>query len=255
MLEQVLKEIDDLKKKLDLLRPLNKERLLKIKKCFDLDQTYNSNAIEGSTLTFNETKLIINEGLAIGGKSVNEHLEVINHQEALSFLEGLAANGETLTQRDVNQLHYLILKGIDTKNAGVFRKKHVGVRKSDGAIYSFVDPLHVSDAMCEFITWTNEKKSLHPVIEAAEEHYRFVSIHPYVDGNGRTARLLMNLVLIRKGYVPALIRVENRAEYILGLEQAQESGDMQRFYEAVAMAELESMKQYLVLATSDIELI
>jgi len=254
-MESILKELDDLKKSLDSLRPLKNDRLSKIKKSFNIDQTYHSNAIEGSTLTFNETKLIINEGLTIGGKSVNEHLEVINHQEALLFLEELVLCEDKVSERDINQLHYLILKGIDTKNAGVYRNKNVGVRKSDGSIYSFVEPLHVPDAMREFVAWANEPKSLHPVIEAADVHYRFVSIHPYVDGNGRTARLLMNLVLMRKGYVPALIRIENRAEYILGLEEAQESGDKERFFKAVAMAELSSMKQYLELLESDIELI
>lgn len=255
MMESILKELDDLKKSLDSLRPLKNDRLSKIKKSFNIDQTYHSNAIEGSTLTFNETKLIIKEGLTIGGKSVNEHLEVINHQEALLFLEELALNEDALSERDINQLHYLILKGIDTKNAGAYRSKNVGVRKSDGSIHSFVEPLHVPDAMREFVAWANEQKTMHPVIEAAEVHYRFVSIHPYVDGNGRTARLLMNLFLMRKGYVPALIRIENRAEYILGLEEAQESGEKERFFKAVAMAELSSMKQYLELLENDIELI
>ena len=255
MLEEILKEIDVLKVSLDRLRPLSQERLRSIKKSLGIEQTYHSNAIEGSTLTYNETKLIINEGLTIGGKSVNEHLEVINHQEALSFLEELAAGSNTLNERDIHQLHYLILKGIDTKHAGVYRTKNVGVRKSDGSIYTFTDPLQVPDAMDEFVAWVNGRRTLHPVVEAAEVHDRFVNIHPYVDGNGRTARLLMNLVLMRSGYVPALIRIENRAEYILGLEEAQESGNKKRFFRAVAMAEYESIRQYIELATNDIELL
>lgn len=255
MLEQTLQEIDSLKKSLDALRPLNAQKLANIKKSFVLDQTYNSNAIEGSTLTFNETKLIINEGITIGGKTVNEHLEVVNHQDALFYLEQLVNAASPLNESDIKQLHYLILKGINTQAAGVYRSKDVGVRKSDGTIYSFIAPYKITETMQEFVSWAIHGKKLHPVIEAAEMHYQFVTIHPFVDGNGRTARLLMNLTLMSKGYIPALIKIENRAEYILGLEIAQQTADKERFYLAVATAELESLKQYIELASTEIELI
>ena len=255
-LKNLLKQIDSKKQKLDTLRPLNNKQLKNLKKMFDVDLTYNSNAIEGSTLSFAETKLILNEGITIGGKKLSEHLEVINHKEALDFIESLSyLKPEELTLKDILDIHFLILKGINSKDAGVFRVKPVGVRKSDGDIYQFIEPLKIKEEMDSFIEWLQECKDLHPVLLASEVHFRFVSIHPFIDGNGRTARLLMNLILLHYGYPQAVIKMTNRAEYILSIEKAQDSGVLDNFYQVVANAVDESLDTYLNILQQDIELI
>ncbi len=255
-LSELLDDIDKKKEKLDSIRPLSSEQLQNLKKLYDVELTYNSNAIEGSTLTYSETKLILNEGLTIGGKKVNEHLEVINHKEALDFIEDISnSTSSEITLKDILDIHYLVLKGIATKDAGVYRTKPVGVRKSSGEIFHFTDPLKVSDEMNIFIEWLKNEDELHPIILAALVHYKFVSIHPFIDGNGRTARLLMNLVLIQNGYPPAVIRVEDRVTYIQAIEKAQNDGEIEDFYEVVVNAVGKSLDTYLEILSSDITLI
>ncbi len=145
-IKTLLKQIDTKKQKLDTLRPLNSEQLQNLKKIFDADLTYNSNAIEGSTLSFAETKLILSEGITIGGKKLSEHLEVINHKEALDFIESLShLKPEQLSLKDIMDIHFLILKGIKTKDAGIYRVKPLCVQKSDGDIYQFTEPLKIKD--------------------------------------------------------------------------------------------------------------
>ena len=248
--------IDTKKSKLDSIRPLSNEQLQNLKKLYDVELTYNSNAIEGSTLTYSETKLILNEGLTIGGKKVNEHLEVINHKEAIDFIESISSlSTSKITIKDILDIHYLILKGISTKDAGAYRTKPVGVRKSSGDIFHFTDPLKVSEEMDSFIEWLKRVEEFHPIILAALVHYKFVSIHPFIDGNGRTARLLMNLVLIQNGYPPAVIRVEDRVAYIQAIEKAQNEDIIEDFYEVIVNAVDKSLDTYLEILDNEITLI
>ena len=249
-LELLLAEIDAKKSILDGLRPFTTEQIMRIKRIYDVDLTYNSNAIEGSTMTFSETKLVLNEGLTIGGKKLNEHLEIINHKEAIDFIESLC-NNRDISLRDIKDIHSLILRGIDTKYAGIFRDKQVGVRKSDGSIYHFVEPLLVNDAMERFMDNLAHDQQ-HCVLKAAKAHFDLVTIHPFIDGNGRTARLLMNLILLQHGYPPAIKRVTNRVEYILAIEKAQNENNLQDFYMVVARAVKESINDYLQLLTMEI---
>jgi len=254
---KLLQTILTKKLQLDNLRPLSNEQLKNIKSIYDVDLTYNSNAIEGSTLTYSETKLILNEGLTIGGKKMNEHLEVINHKDALDFIESIShMNSNEITLKDIKDIHYLILKAISTVDAGKYRVKQVGVRKSDGTIYNFTEPLKVNDAMNDFISWLQDnKEDLDPITLSAQVHYRFVTIHPFIDGNGRTARLLMNLILIQNGYPPAIIKVSNRVEYIQAIEKAQNENVLDDFYEVIAKAVDESLDTYLEILDKDIKLI
>ena len=255
-IKDLLSQIDRKKQKLDTYKPLNKEQLANLKRVFDVDLTYNSNAIEGSTLSFSETKLILREGITIGGKKLSEHLEVINHKEALDFIESLShLNPYDLTLKDILNIHFLVLKGISTKDAGVCRVKPVGVRKSDGKIYHFTEPLKIQDELNSFMTWLKNSIDLHPVLLSSEVHYKFVSIHPFIDGNGRAARLLMNLILLQSGYPQAVIKVTNRAKYILSIEKAQDSGDIDDFHKIVADAVSESLDAYLDILEQNIELI
>jgi Fic family protein len=251
-----LLSIDEKKSRLDALRPLNNEQLNNLKKLYDVDLTYNSNAIEGSTLTYSETKLILNEGLTIGGKKINEHLEAINHKEAIDFIESLSnASTNDIKLKEILDIHYLILKGINTSEAGKFRTREVGVRKSDGEIYHFTNPLKVQEQMEQFVIWLQTQSQIHPVVLATLTHYKFVSIHPFIDGNGRTARLLMNLVLLQNGYPQAVIKVVNRAEYILAIEKAQSENSLDDFYFVIANAVGESLDAYLQILSEDIKVI
>lgn len=250
-IELLLNKIDGKKALIDSRRPLTDEQISRIKKVFDVDFTYNSNAIEGSTLTFSETKVILNEGLAIGGKKMSEHLEAINHKEAIDFIEEISIENK-ISEKTIKDLHYIILKGIDSKYAGVYRDKPVGVQKSDGTIHHFCEPLKIHEEMVLFVDSIN-KYIGNSIIKAADAHLNFVSIHPFIDGNGRTARLLMNLILLNAGFPPAVIKMSNRADYILSIEKAQNEGDLNDFYIVIAAALLESMDKYIELL--DVEII
>jgi len=225
---------------------------------YDIQLTYNSNAIEGSTLTYSETKLILNEGITIGGKSMNEHLETINHQEAISFIEDIAKiETKEVSLVDIKNIHHLILKGIDNKNAGSYRIQNVGVVKSDGSIHNFAEPLKIDEKMKEFIEWLHTQTIEEPILLAVLVHLKFVSIHPFIDGNGRTARLLMNLVLLQNGYPQAIIKVVNRAEYIQAVEKYQQSSnsDYNDFYKVALQSVNDSLDLYSTILTNDIKII
>jgi Fic family protein len=257
-LQNILKQIHIKKEKLDSLRPLDKNQVQNLKNVYDTQLTYHSNAIEGNTLTYSETKLILNEGITIGGKSVNEHLEVINHQEAISYIEELVnINTKDITLRDIKNIHHLILKGIDKQNAGVYRSRPVGVVKSDGEVHQFTEPLKIEEKMTEFIQWLNNNDIDEPILLATLAHIKFVTIHPFIDGNGRTARLLMNLILLQNSYCQAIIKISNRASYIQALEKYQESDntDYQDFYEVILNSVNDSLDLYISILDNDIKII
>jgi Fic family protein len=165
--------------------------------------------LRGGTLLFSltllETKVVLEEGIT-GGKLLREHFEVINHKEAIEFVEEFLEKDEVLTQIILKQIHYLILKNIDNKNAGIYRKVNVGISGSEHQPPHF---LAVEDKMQELFRWYEENEDLlHPVELAAMFHFKFVYIHPFAYGNGRTGRLLMNLILMKHGYPPAIVKAE-----------------------------------------------
>lgn len=167
---------------------------------FRVELTYTSNAIEGNTLTRRETALVVEKGLTVGGKSLQEHLEANNHAYALDWIRELAQRPDAVpTENELLQLHSLILRGIDDNHAGCYRKVTVMI---SGSSVVLPNPFKVPELMEAFIQWLQSTTDLHPVELAAEAHYRLVTIHPFIDGNGRTARLLMNLILIAHGYPP-----------------------------------------------------
>jgi len=257
-MQELLDQIHQKKEQLDKLRPLSDAQVKNLKNVYDIQLTYNSNAIEGSTLTYSETKLILNEGITIGGKSMNEHLEAINHQEAISFIEELASiSTQEIRLSDIKSMHHLVLKGIDNKNAGAYRTQNVGVVKSDGEIHSFTEPLKIEEEMNKFIEWLHSQTIEEPILLATLVHLKFVSIHPFIDGNGRTARLLMNVVLLQNGYSQAIIKVSNRAEYIQAVETYQQSSDndYSDFYKVVLQSVNESLDLYSKIVTDDIHVI
>ena len=231
------------KEQLDNLRPLPPALLQNLDAWFKVELTYTSNALEGNTLTRRETAVVIEKGLTVGGKSLIEHLEATNHARALDFVTAaIAKSPAMLAPQDILQLHHIILKGIDDENAGRYRTVPVRIA---GSLVVLPNPRKVAELMDAFFTWLISKPDLHPVAFAGEAHYRLVSIHPFIDGNGRTARLLMNMLLLMAGYPPAIIRKRDRLAYIGTLEQAQLGGSKQAYNKIIVQAAERSLDIYL----------
>ena len=211
------------KSKLDARRPLPTAAVARLHEQLTVEWIYNSNAIEGSTLTLQETELILRHGVTIGGKSLREHFEVINHREAIAFVESLAKRKERITPFVVRQLHQLVLAHIDGENAGQYRRTNVRI---GGAEHIPPEAWLLPQQMADWARRVQkEAKALHPIDRAAMAHHRFAAIHPFIDGNGRTARLIMNLLLLRAGYPPTIILRTNRRQYYRVLAQADRGND------------------------------
>ena len=234
--------IDALKRAIDNHRPFSATLVRSLHEKLLVEWTYHSNAIEGNTLTLSETKVVL-EGLTIGGKTIVEHLEAINHREAILFIEQIISSKGILTEYTIRNIHSLILQGIDKHNAGAYRQENVLI---SGA--SHIPPKHyeVATLMEHLITeYRTRWESFHPVVRAMLLHGEFVKIHPFIDGNGRTARLLLNFELIRWGYPPVIIRKEQRATYYAALDIAHTTMQYGPLLELVATALLESEKLWL----------
>lgn len=238
----MFREIDDKKTRLDEKRPFPTYTINSIRESMLLEWTYHSNAIEGNTLTLQETKVVL-EGITIGGKTLREHLEVINHKDAILYIEEIVRNQEPLSEWQIRNIHCLILKGINDPYAGNYRDQQVIIA---GAKHIPPDPVLIGEHMAELIHWYYEDaQNLHPAERAALLHIRFVGIHPFVDGNGRTSRLLLNLELMKNGYPPIIIRAENRVRYYNALDKAHTAGDNQDFLQLVVEEINRSLDLYL----------
>lgn len=245
-LENLLKEIDRLKAKLDSYRQFDSYR---ITQALELEYTFESNRIEGNTMTLRETDMVINEGLTISGKSMREHLEAINHQEAIGFIKDLMHRNVSLNERDLLSIHNLILRGIIPEDAGRYRKVQVMIK---GSTHMPPQPFMVAKEMEDYFIWYEiNKNKLHPIILAAEMHERLVTIHPFIDGNGRTSRLVMNLILLQKGYIIANIKgdYDSRMQYYQTLETAQTKNNKEDFLLFVAQTEKENLERYIGIIT------
>jgi Fic family protein/DNA-binding XRE family transcriptional regulator len=241
-LSDILNEIDRLKAKLDQFRQFDNYR---ITQALEIEYTFESNRIEGNTMTLRETDLVINEGLTISGKSMREHLEVINHQEAIAYIKQLIEKNTVLNEREILSIHNLILRGINPEDAGRYRRVQVMIK---GNSYMPPQPFMVSKEMEDFFIWyETHKNNLHPIILAAELHERLVTIHPFIDGNGRTSRLVMNLMLLQNGYVIANIKgdYDSKMQYYNALETAQTKNNKEDFILFIAQNEKECLERYL----------
>lgn len=237
------------KQALDAFRPLPPSLTKNLDDWFTVELTYTSNAIEGNTLTRRETAVVIEKGLTVGGKSLKEHLEATNHAHALNFVRSLIKKKPSqLAAKDILTMHAIILKGIDDENSGHYRS--VPVRIS-GSTVVMPNPRKVPDLMDDFHMWLTSEHDLHPIALAGEAHYRLVSIHPFVDGNGRTARLLMNLLLLMLGYPPAIILKRDRLAYISALEKAQLGGSKSDYEKIIVKAVDRSLDIYLQAAKGE----
>ena len=242
----MLKKVDVLKEQLSALRPLPEEALKKIQDALDIEYTYESNRIEGNTLTLQETALVVNEGVTISGKSMREHLEAINHAEAISYIKDIAKQDIEISERTIKEIHALILHGIDRENAGRYRNVPVMI---SGSTHMPPQPYLIGKQMEDFILRFKqmEEEKVHPVLIAAYLHDELVRIHPFIDGNGRTSRLLMNLYLLRHGYVIIALKGSNDAKvnYYKALEKSHTEQLPEDFKKLVVEAEIAALRKYL----------
>jgi Fic family protein len=244
----LLNEVDKFQKKWESLKPLNKTQLIKMREHFMLNYTFESNLIEGNTLTLQETHLVVNKGLTISGKSMKEHLEAVNHYEAIDFIMDLVKNKEPFAERILKEIHYLILKGIDRVNAGVYRKVPVII---SGSAHKPPQPYLIDKQMEDVFAFYNiNKGKIHPVILASEMHQKIVTVHPFIDGNGRTCRLIMNLILLQNGYTIANLKGNNTARlgYYKALESIQIKNSTLDFHSLIVNTTIDSLKEHIELA-------
>jgi Fic family protein len=245
-----LERIDRLKTWLDEFRPFEPQIVAELKKLYDVRFTYNSNAIEGNTLTQSETELVLTKGITVGGKTLDEHLEAIGHKEAIDYIECLAQQPMPINEWEIKQIHNLILRKINPEEAGSYRTLDV---MAAGTNYLYPPHYRLAQLMGDFSIWLNSASalSLHPVEYASIAHYRLVSIHPFRDGNGRTARLLMNLLLIRAGYPIVTINNQVRDDYISALVCGQQNqDDLSQLYDLVFDATISSLVEVLRLVVT-----
>ena len=236
--------IDSLKNKLDAQRPLSPSIVKNLQEDLILRWTYHSNAIEGNTLTLLETKVVL-EGITVGGKALREHFEAINHRNAIYYVEDIIKKEEPFSEWQIRNIHQLILKNIDDDNAGRYRQQNVLI---SGATTTPPDYTLLNDKMAQFVDWYNtEAYLMHPIERATKVHADFVGIHPFIDGNGRTSRLLMNLELMKAGYPSCVITVEKRLAYYEALDQWTAFGKTEAFNQLVADAVMEGFKPYQVV--------
>lgn len=235
-----MEEVERLKAELDGLRPLATRAIAALRTYYDIELTHTSTAIEGNTLTARETAEVIEHGITVGGKPLRDHLEVLDHQDALDWVRELAGRDVPLDEATVTELHRRVVLRSRPDIAG-FYSAHP--RRTVGSAAVFPNPAKLPVLMGEFGAWL---EAAHPgPATAFEAHYRLVAIHPFSDGNGRTARLLMNLLLLRAGYPPVAVRPEDRNAYIASLEHAHTTSDLAPFQRLLTGRLRDTLVDYL----------
>lgn len=240
----LLNQIDTLQERINNNRPLGREELYELKQYYKVGLTFSSNAIEGNSLTESETKVIIEDGLTIGGRPMKDHLEAVGHSQAFDHMWSLSKNKE-ISEKNIKALHKLFFQSIDEKNAGKYRKRNVII---SGSQYNDMipSPEELTAVMKDFISnMTIKRQELHPVVFSALIHKEFVFIHPFVDDNGRVSRLLMNLALLQDGYPITIIPPILRPDYIGMLEKAHV--DDSNFIKFIAEQVLQTQRDYIRL--------
>jgi len=247
-LDKILQHLDIKKSKLDLARPLPPASVRSLMDDFRLRYTHETTAIEGNTLTLRETQAVLEHGITVHGKPLRDHLEVINANEALDWLNKAVESKEPASEMLVMEFHRILMKGILKEDAGYYRRVPVFIK---GAKHIPPNWRKVPSLMEELETWLKEAKD-HPVVLAAEAHIRLARIHPFVDGNGRTCRLLVNYILMQHGFPPALYTSENRDQYMQALDDV-EGGDEEPFIRITAEATEWMLDRYLTIV-NDLEI-
>ncbi|MEK7103528.1 MAG: Fic family protein [Patescibacteria group bacterium] len=235
----LLQDIKELKKKIDHLRPLTTSELAELHKWYLVTYTYHSNALEGNTLSLGETKLVVEDGITVGGHPLREILEATNHKEIVERLIAIVQKKTPITESLVKKLHKTLIKEIDDATAGTYRKIQVYITGEE----QLPPPAkEIPGRMKEFFAWLETQKKINPAILAAQAHYRFVKIHPFTDGNGRLARVLSNLILMSAGYPLVIIPVVLRAKYLAALHSSNNEKTFVVFFQEVLK---ENMKDYI----------
>lgn len=254
----IYQQIKELKSELDTFRPLSKEQEGMIMQKFRLDWNYHSNHLEGNSLTYGETKALILFGLTAQGKPLKDHFEITGHDEAVKWIEDIVKEERPLTENFIRELHTLLLKESYEKKSisseGIITTRRITIGKyktaanhvltQTGEIFYFATPEETPAKMGDLMTWYQEEQSesdVQPILLAAEFHYRFIRIHPFDDGNGRTARLIMNFILMRFGYPPVIIRTDDKENYFNVLRLA-DAGNLQPFVEYMAQNLVHSLE-------------
>ncbi|MCP4714558.1 MAG: Fic family protein [Deltaproteobacteria bacterium] len=243
VIESLMQEIDNLQNSINEKRPLYPERWSAVTEKLKMEWTYDSNAIEGSTLTLGETIFFLREGLTVEGKPLKDFLDARNHVDAIDFMYDVVSDQRPVSEGLIKEVNALLLKGVEYTDAvdpsgkktkkkatpGQYKKAPNTVIQLDGTIYEYTDPLHVTAEMEALISWINVKvDSEHGLLTGTVAHHNIARIHPFDDGNGRVARMLMNLIFMKKGLPPAVIRNELRRQYLDALSRA-DKGDMEPF--------------------------
>ena len=235
--------IAEKKQELDKKRPLPSIALNRIKEDLYVEWSYNSNSIEGNTLNLNETRMVLQEGMTVKGKSLREHIEITNHHDAIEFVEALAQKGKVISEKNILSIHEIVMLKIEKQFAGCYRN---GAVRIVGANFAPPNPLKVNLFMEDLVDFIHSNPLKLNVIEmAAVLHHRFVWIHPFFDGNGRTVRLLMNLFLMQRGFPPAIILKNDRKKYYEALNQANK-GSYNKLFLLVAQSIERSLDIYLM---------
>jgi len=237
--DSLLNKIEKKKKKLDSLRPLPKDAVKRIIEDIRLRHTYHSDAIEGNTLTLQETKLVLEEGVTIGGKPLKDHIEARNDAEAFDLMIELVKSKKKISQEIIQQIHEFVMKGILT-NPGHYRTENVRITGAKIRPPSYLKIVKLMDEYIQNI----DKLKLGTIKKAVFIHHEFVRIHPFIDGNGRVARLLTNFFLMNKGYPPIIIQKEDRKKYYRALNKADHE-DLSDFATFIARSVNESIQCYL----------
>lgn len=241
-IDEQLAALDAQKRGIDAACPLPPVTLQSLKEDFIIRYAHETTALEGNTLSLYETKVVLEDGITIGGKTVREHLEVLNIREALGWLESAATVQTPITEDTIREFHQIVMQGILPDEAGQYRRVPVYIR---GALYVPPNWIKVPDLMRTFSEQLQHNTSNHSVRAAATAHIELVRIHPFIDGNGRTARLLTNLLLLRAGYPPALYTTEHRQEYMQALDTATFHGDHEPFITVTIQAVGRMADRYL----------
>lgn len=233
-------QIGKKKEQLDRLRPLTPRNLAALDAWYDVELTYTSNAIEGNSLNLRETAIVVEKGITIGGKPLKDHLEAVDHMQALAYVRALAGRREPLREGDIREIHRLVLGRSQPDEAGRYSQQQRYIR---GSRVSLPSPVEIPPLMRDLAAWLGQAE---PVpANAFTAHYQLVSIHPFSDGNGRTARLLMNLLLLRGGYPPVVIGPEHCDPYLTTLETAQLGGGTALYEQFMASRLDASLSDYL----------
>jgi len=246
---RILERLDLKWAELARMRPLSAAAVARLRENFAIEFTYNSNAIEGNRLTLRETELVISQGMTIKGRSLREHLEARDHHEATRFLYDVTDSKKAgpITETLIRSLHRLVVRETEEETAGSYR---MGAVRITGSAHQPPEGFEVPRLMREFVSWIGKsRRRLHPVVFASLVHHRLAAIHPFEDGNGRTARLLMNLLLMQKGYPLVVILKNDRKKYYRALDRA-DRGDEGALVSLVAQGVERSLELYLKAAGS-----